>query len=446
MVRVRLGEREPVVCPTLEFANKQRKEPPIHIRTLLNKLHPIKGFVYGRCTLEKADGAERLVVDVRPRANGRPRCSKCGRPGARYGSMPDARLFLFVPLWGVAFLLRYTMRRVDCRRCGVAVESVPWAEGKNTCTHAMRLFLASWARRLSWKETARCFGSSWDTVYRAVRWVVAYGLAHRDLDGIEALGVDEVAYRKGHHYMTLIYQIDRGSRRLLGIVDGRRAKSLLRFFREFGRERCARVKVVCSDMWKPYLKVVAKKLPGALNVLDPFHIAKKLGEAVDEIRRTEAREMRRDGYEPVLTGSRYCFLKRVANLTARQSDKLADLLRYDLRTVRAYCLKEAFAPFWQYTSAHWARWYLRKWCARTMRSRLDPMKKFVRTLRAHEDLLMNYFKAGKHYNSGIVEGLNLRINLSMRKAYGYKSLEVLKVALFHQLGELSEPKATHRFC
>ena len=90
--------------------------------------------------------------------------------------------------------------------------------------------------------------------------------------------------------------------------------------------------------------------------------------------------------------------------------------RYDLRTNRAYFLKEAFDGFWKYNSPQWARWFLRKWCTRTMRSRLDPMKKFVRTLRKHEELLMNYFKAGKRYNSGIVEGLNLRVNLNHEKS------------------------------
>jgi transposase len=109
-------------------------------------------------------------------------------------------------------------------------------------------------------------------------------------------------------------------------------------------------------------------------------------------------------------------------------------------------LKESFDGFWQYDSSRWAKWYLRKWCARAMRSRLEPMKKFVRTLRNHEELLMNYFRGGKLYNSGIVEGLNLRINLCMGKAYGYRSFELLQITLFHTLGKLPGPKFTHKFC
>jgi transposase len=168
---------------------------------------------------------------------------------------------------------------------------------------------------------------------------------------------------------------------------------------------------------KPYLNVIKAMLPAALNVLDRFHIAKKLGEAVDEVRRQETKQLARDGYEPILKNSRYCFLKRPKNLTGKQAVKLADLLQYNLKTSRAWFLKDAFDGFWEYNSPDWARWFLKKWCARAMRSRLEPMKKFVRTLRNHEDLLMNYFKAGKIYSSGVVEGLNLRFNLCMRKTY-----------------------------
>jgi transposase len=338
------------------------------------------------------------------------------------------------------------MRRVDCKQCGVKVEDVPWADGKHSCCNIYRHFLAHWAKKLSWKETAESFQTSWDNVCRSVKWVVSYGLKNRDLSGVSAIGVDEVAYKKGHQYMTLIYQIDQGKKRLLGVVKKRTEKALSDYFEELGTDWCQKIKIVCSDMWKPYLNVVKKHLPKALNVLDRFHIVKKLTEAVDNTRREETKRLKDEGYEPVLSKSRYSYLKRPENLTDNQRDKLTDVLQYDLKSNRAYLLKESFDGFWQYNSPYWARWYMKKWCTRAMRSRIEPMKKFVKTLRNHEELLMNYFKAGKHYSSGIVEGLNLRINLTMRKAYGYKSFELLKISLFHQLGDLPEPEFTHKFC
>lgn len=389
--------------------------------------------------------SKRIVAEVRPRANGKPICSGCQKQCPGYDHMSQPRHFAFVPILNIPVSLSYTMRRVQCPTCGVKVESIPWVQGKHSCCDVYRLFLASWARLLSWKQTAICFNTSWDTVRRSVEWVVDYGMKHRDLRGIVALGIDEVTYSLGHKYMTLVYQIDGGCKRLLGVTRDRSTASLTGFFEEFGKERCAEIKFVCSDMWKPYLNVIAKMLPAALNVLDRFHIAKKLGEAVDEVRRQEAKRLAREGYDPVLKNSRYCFLKRPQNLTSKQAAKLSDLLKYDLKTSRAWFLKEAFDGFWEYNSPRWAHWYLKKWCTRAMRSKLEPMKKFVRTLRAHEDLLMNYFKAGKIYSSGVVEGLNLRVGQCMRKAYGHRSFELLQVSLYHTLGKLPEPEFTHRF-
>ena len=139
--------------------------------------------------------------------------------------MPRPREFEFIPVWNIPVSLSYTMRRVDCPTCGIKVEAVPWAQGKHACCDVYRHFLASWARRLSWKETAACFHTNWDTVCRSVKWVVDFGLKHRDLEDVTAIGVDEVSYSKGHKYMTLVYQIDSGRKRLLGVIRDRDTQS-----------------------------------------------------------------------------------------------------------------------------------------------------------------------------------------------------------------------------
>jgi len=221
---------------------------------------------------------------------------------------------------------------------------------------------------------------------------------------------------------------------------------LLRFFRDFGKERCEKLEFVCSDMWKAYIKVIKKKAPDALHILDRFHIVQKLGKAIDKIRAAEVKRLAAEGYdEEVLKHTKYCFLKKEGNLTEKQKTKLGDVLQYDLKSVRAYLLKESFQLFWNYNSPYWAEWYPNKWCARAMRSRLEPIKDFVRTLRRHQPLIMNWFKAQKQYSSGIVEGLNRKINLVTRKSYGFRSYEVLKIALFLTMGELPEPEFTNRF-
>jgi len=157
----------------------------MQLKTILNRVQKFKRFVYGDVRWEEGDSGAVLVVEVWPRRNSRPICSGCQRPGSGYDTLP-ARLFEFVPLWGIAVFFLYMIRRVNCRRCGVKVEAIPWAAGKQTLTRAYMQFLANWARRLSWKEVAEIFHTSWEKVFRSVAWIVEWGLANRDLSGVTA--------------------------------------------------------------------------------------------------------------------------------------------------------------------------------------------------------------------------------------------------------------------
>jgi transposase len=192
----------------------------------------------------------------------------CHLPAPGYDQLAERR-FEFFPLWGFLVFLQYTMRRVNCRRCGiVAVEEVPWGDGKHTLTRRYMLFLARWARRLSWKETAEAFRTSWDKVFDAVEHVVTLGLEHRAPGQIDAIGVNEIQYAKGHKYLTLVYQIDLDVTRLLWVGRERTIESFRGFFhrhrRRTGFEYC--------DMWEPYLQVIREKCSEALHILDRFHI------------------------------------------------------------------------------------------------------------------------------------------------------------------------------
>jgi transposase len=412
------------------------------LKAILNRCHRFSSFVYGEGRFVDRS----IHVDIKPRKGNRPICAKCFRRGAIYDTSRTPRCFEFIPLWGFAVMLWYCMRRVDCDRCGVTTEVVPWADGKNRTCDVYRLFLARWAKRMSWTEVAVVFHTSWGVVYRAVQWVVHYGLENRNLNGIEAIGVDEIAVWKGQKYLTVVYQIDKGVRRLLWVARERTEESLSEFFDILGETRTRAIRFVASDMWQPYLAVIVDRVGQAIHVLDRFHIAKKLGEAVDEIRAAEAKDMARKGFEAVLKHSRWCFLKREENLTKEQGLKLKDVLQYDLRTVRAYLLKQSFDHFWSYKSAWWAGWFLDKWCLRAMRSRLEPMKKFVGTIRGHRELLLNWFRARGELAAGAVEGLNTNAKLALRKARGFRTYQALETALYHQMGHLPEPEFAHEFC
>ena len=415
----------------------------MRLAQILNECHPIPGFVYERARF--ADDNQSIVVAVRPRKRSRAICSGCHKPAAGYDRSAEPRRFEFIGVWGYLVFLAYCMRRVDCKQCGVLVEEVPWGTGKHSLTKVYMHFLGHWARKMSWKETAEEFRTSWDKVHHAVAYLVAWGLEHRVLGPIRAIGVDEIQYSKGHKYLTLVYQIDLGCTRLLWIGKERTVKTFLGFFAMIGPELSGKIEFVCSDMWKPYLRVIREKCSQALNILDRFHLVAKVNKAVDDVRSAEAKQMKRDGYEPVLTKSRWCLLKRPENLTAKQKLKLRDLVRYNLQSVRAYLLKEDFQQLWNYVSTAWAAKFLDAWCSQVMRSRIEPLKKVAKTLRAHRELILNYFRARKEFSSGVIEGLNNKAKVTMRKSYGFRTFEITELALYHSLGKLPEPELTHRF-
>ena len=416
----------------------------MQLKTILNATEKFKSFVYDSAKLETKGTKRRLLVKIKARKNSKPVCSGCDKRGPTYDTL-GTRMFQYLPLFGLLTYFVYTMRRVNCPRCGVKVEKVPWAAGKSPLTTSYAWFLARWARKMSWTEVAKTFSTSWDTVYRAVAFAVEWGLAHRSLQRIRAIGVDEVLFHRGHKYLTVVYQIDAHCRRLLWVGEKRTVKTLDAFFNFFG-PRALHLRWACSDMWGPYLSVLKRRAPKAVHVLDRYHIAALLNKALDKVRAGEARRMKAEGYVPVLHKSRWLLLKRPSRLSGTQKSSLRKLLQFNLRTVRAYILKEQLQQLWKYVHPTWAMKFFDRWCAAVMRSRIEPLKKSARTLRKHRELIRNWFEAKGAISNGPVEGLNNKLKTTFRKSYGFRGFKVAEIALYHSLGKLPEPPGTHRFC
>lgn len=413
------------------------------LKTLLNKIEKYSSFVYKKVRFDVINTQESLIIEIESRMGSRGRCPECRRRCPTYDTARSARLFSYVPIWGFPAYFSYKPRRISCARHDILTEYLPWVNGKEQMTNSYKIFLGCWAKRLSWAEVAQVFHTSWDTVFKSVKWLVNQGLINRSLEKIESLGIDELQVFHGHNYMTLVYQIDRHCKRLLWCGKDRTSKTLLRFFRFLGKERTKLIRYICTDMWKPYLKVIKKKAPCALNILDRFHIMKKLNEAVDTIRREESRLDYHS--ERHLKHSRWVFLKREENLSEKQFLKLKDLLKRELKSVKAYLLKKDFLRFWEYKYKKSAKKFLKKWCTRTNRTKLQPMKKVSKMLMNKSDLIMNWFDTDPRLSSGIVEGFNNKAKLTIKKAYGFKNEEYLQYALYHTLGRLPLPEFTHRF-
>jgi len=426
----------------------QRPTTQVEVKTILNRIQHFVGFVYQSIQLRGSGGTLRLEVRLEAHRGIRGKCASCMQPAPGYDRLEERR-WLFVPLWGIRVHFFYAPRRVQCPEHGVGVEHIPWSQGKRPVTTAMMGFLARWARRLSWRETARTFQTRWEAVYHSVAWFVEWGLAHRQLEAVRSLGVDEIHWGQGkraNQFLTVIYQIDGHCRRLLWVGRRRTQATLRRGLAALGPAVVSGLRFVCSDMWQPYLAVMAQQAGQALHILDRFHITQHLNQAVDKVRRAESTRLHGKPLAAKLKKMRWKLLRRGSRVRGQARIKLHGLLASKLATGRAWDLKECFDYFWHYKSIYWAGGFLDYWTERAMRSRLEPMKKVARMMRKHEPLLLNWFKAKGQVSSGVVEGLNNKIRVVTRRSYGFRTFKAMEIALYHNLGKLPEPESTHRFC
>lgn len=363
------------------------------------------------------------------------RCGECGLEvrGTR-GRVPRARRWKDLsmrddPLWIV-----YRPWRVECPVCGLRVEKVPWAPRFSRVTTALAKAVGVLAKKLSWKEVAQYFSLNWKTVSHIIRWIVSVGLTLRKLKPIHVLGIDEVSRKKGHSYFTVVYDLERTE--LVWVSEGRKEQALDILFAQLGKRRCNTIKAVCMDMWAPYVASVESNIPHAVKVFDRFHLIKHLNEAVDEVRKQMVRELYTKE-RTAIKGTRYLWLKNPWNLTDKEHESLSTLLKTNLPVVRAYLLKEAFQRFWNYRSVGWAQRWLKQWFWWATHSRLKPLRDFAYLLRRHEEGIVAWTKL--RISNGAVEGMNNKIKLISRKAYGFRDPYNFVVAIFHGCANLPIP-------
>ena len=406
------------------------------IDSIIRKTLGIKNHVVKKV----AWSVELITVELDIWKGRRLACGTCGTLGGVRDRLSE-REWTHVPLWGIPVKLKYRPARVKCPGCGkIRVEDIPWSRGKCRLSTGLIQLICRWTKLLPWDVVAKTFGVHWNTVASAVREMVAYGLEHREIGDIVCIGIDEISRRKGHVYVTNVYDLD--GKRLLWSGEGRSRETLQRFFEELGNALREKVKAVCCDMWQPYIDMIKEHLPNATLVFDKFHIVQHLLKAVDQVRREEARELRITNPE-LLKRTRYIWLKNPENLTDKQRARLGYLEYLNLRCNRAYLLKEIFREFWEYRSRGWAKRFLTKWFWWATHSRLEPMRDFAWMLRRHQDEILNYFDM--RIDNGAVEGMNNKAKVVNHRCYGFRTAKTYMTALYHCLGNLPEPKCVHRF-
>lgn len=408
----------------------------MHIESIIRQTLDVKRHIVKRVMIEE----EGLVVVLDIRRTWRQPCSVCGTMSYVRDRLAT-RTWRHVPLWGIPVTLRYAPARVRCNHCGkILVEAIPWSQGKCHLSQGLIWLLSAWCKLLPWEQVAKLFRVHWNTVATAVRQAVAYGLEHRDLGDVLYIGIDELSRRKGHVYVTNVYDLKQ--KRLVWSGEGRSLETLAQFFDEYGEALEGRIKGVCCDMWQPYIDTIKQRLPNAVLVFDKFHVVQNLLQAVDQVRRDEAQELRKTNPE-LLKKTRYIWLKNPENLTDKQRARLGHLEQINLRSNRAYFLKESFREFWEYDTKEGARKFLRKWFWWATHSRLKPMRDFAWTMKRHQDDLLNYFEM--RIDNGAVEGMNNKAKVVSHRCYGFRTATYYIMALYHCLGELPQPKLVHKF-
>ncbi len=370
-------------------------------------------------------GRSSLIVDVRPSWT-RPRCSCCGRraPGYDRGTKPR---FWQALAFGTVFVhLRYAIRRVQCRRCGVRVEQVPWADPDRRFTRRFEEMVGYLAQVTDMTSTAKLMGISWQTVSNIVARLVRERIDDSRLDGLRRIGIDEFSYRKRHRYITTVVNHDTG--KVIWAIEGKGADAVETFFDALGPERLAKLELVTVDMAAGFLKAIRERAPHAKVVLDRFHVQRLASDAVDQVRRDQWRELQGTDEGRVVKKTRFALLKNPWNLTPRETTKLSQVQKDNAPLYRAYLLKETLAAALDDRVPAIARRSLDRWLAWASRSRLAPFVKLARTIRKHKDDVLAY--VDERYTNGVVEGLNNRLRSVARRAFGYHTPEALIAMLF----------------
>jgi transposase len=406
------------------------------IKELIRKTLPMQGFRIKKVITS----LNKIQIQIETDKRYKRKCSKCGSAG-KYRDRRPVREFKHVPLWGIDVYLYYSPVRINCPECkSVVSEHIPWAAGKKRMTEAFTCFIASWARVLTWLEVSRIFKCSWGLVSSAVKHVVTYGLLNKVQKPSTLIGIDEISRRKGHVYLTNVYDLD--SKTLIWSGEKRTKETLNNFFDNLGPLKISKLKGICCDMWQPYIDKVRERASNAILVFDKFHIVRYLTKAVDEVRRQEIRDKGKD-HKELMKNTRYIWLKNPWNLSENQKNRLGNLEKLNLKINRAYLLKEAFRKFWSYKKKGWAEKYLKKWFWWATHSRLEPLRDFAWLLRRHEENILSILDMPIH--NGTVEGLNNKAKVISHKAYGFRSAKTYMLNLYHCMGDLPMPEQKHSF-
>jgi transposase len=324
--------------------------------------------------------------------------------------------------------LELDIRRVRCRQCAaVKRERLDFLADNPFYTKRFAYYVGRRCRSSTIKDVAKELALDWHTVKELDKQYMRAQLARAGTPAPQRIGIDELSLRKRHTYRIVVSDLDRQRAIWFGGQD-RSEASMSQFYAWLGEKKSRRIKLAVMDMWKPFRKATRTHAPQAAILFDKFHVMRHLGEALDQVRKTEYRRLS-DQDRRFIKGQKYTLLSNRENLTLEGRQALKALLRANRRLNTAYVLKESFGQLWSYEREGWARRFFENWCAALKWQRLEPYKKFAAMIERHWDGIAAYCHPDNKVSLGFVEGLNNKIRVIQRRAYGLRDEEYLRLKI-----------------
>jgi transposase len=395
----------------------------MRVSTAFNRLLQVPGASVAGVSFER----EGIVIGLRRRAR-RLVCPRCGCLGGAGYDRRERRRWRHLDLGATRCFLECELRRFPCPGCSkVVTEAIAWARPGARFTRDFEDVVAWLAQQAAFSVISRLLRISWRSVAAIVGRVVADELERRRLGELSLIGVDEISYRRGQRYLTLV--ADHADGAVVWASKGRGAATLERFFDELGEQETAKLNAASIDMSGGYQKALRTRAAHAIVCFDPFHVIALANRALDELRRTLWNlQGKSRGGGAFIKGTRWALLKDPAALTERQQGALAFLAKLNSPLYRGYLLKEQLRALYHPESRPHAPALLDAWLRAAARSKLKPFIKLARTLREHREGILNAIRLG--LSNSRLEGLASRIRLISHRSFGFHTAEPL-IALIH---------------
>jgi transposase len=345
-------------------------------------------------------------------------CGTCGQ-AVEQGYDRSWQEVQHLMLWHHLCFLRFERYRVNCPRCGIRTEALDFVEVRGPrVTRRLAHLVAELCKVMTNKSVSMFQALHRGTIKEIDKRAMAKVQAERPLDGITVMGADEIAVGKGQTYWTMLSAVEgpRGPE-LLNVVEGRREKSLRKFWKWFGKDRARRVTHVVMDMWEPFRNSFKAHCPGVQIIYDKFHVIRHLLDALNDVRKSELRKAG-ERFKGLLAGKKFILMSRMARVRGKAREALTDLLAASPKLLKAHLLKESFGHLWSYKSKTCARRFFRQWVDQLKWSRMPSYKKFAKSIEEHLDGILAF--CDKKVSLGYVEATNLKAKNIIRRAYGFR--------------------------